>query len=282
MGTLSQSRPCGGDGRRDSGGRRRARAARPGQHHRRDRRSRVDPRPRPVAGPERGRDRPYPLRVRPRRLLRAAADDRLRRAVPHQRPGADRRSRVLHRRRREGVEMLLPPAGAGFRLAAAQARRCRRPLRRIAAEARLQRRLGDRAPRQPDRRGGAVCRRHDAARPSASASSSSPPIRPAWIGRSTRTCRWCRAAACAARRSRRPRPASIAATATPAAPRPAACTWSASTGSCASAASPFPPVRGATRRLYGAPYDEKRGSVTTALGADRAILAAGRSLASGE
>jgi Trypsin-like peptidase domain len=34
--------------------------------------------------------------------------------------------------------------------------------------------------------------------------------------------------------------------------------------------------------LHGAPYDEKRGSVTTALGTDKAILKAGRSLASGE
>jgi hypothetical protein len=40
------------------------------------------------------------------------------------------------------------------------------------------------------------------------------------------------------------------------------------------------PTRDAS--LHGAPYDEKAGSVTTALSTDAAILAAGRSLAAGE
>ena len=35
-------------------------------------------------------------------------------------------------------------------------------------------------------------------------------------------------------------------------------------------------------RFRGAPYDERAGSVTTALGTDAAVLKAGRSLAAGE
>jgi hypothetical protein len=35
-------------------------------------------------------------------------------------------------------------------------------------------------------------------------------------------------------------------------------------------------------KFFGAPYDEKAGSVTTALGTDAAILAAGKELAGGE